>query len=220
MSDKTINTWLDIAPEYLDFSIKFIRFQPDAFEKLIKPGKVSSDLTSILMGGMALSYLLVLVAGSPELQSDPSEIAEWARRLTAIDVLLLPVVGLLGVFAVAVAGHIFTKATLNIFSLGGRIPVPFAKLPGSAEDTVNAALGFASVFVPFCAAVLCALSWLPSQLVPLGMWLVIALVIFLFIYYGWSLIATHHDINIVQAFYNVVLGVLPTWALWYWLTYS
>ena len=217
MSDKTIKTWLDIAPEYIDFTIKFLRKPPAAFEKLIKPGKVSSDLTSILMGGMALSYLLILVAGSPNLQSDTSEIAEWARRLTAIDVLLLPVVGLLGVFSVAVVGHIFTKATIYIFSLGGRISPFFAKLPGSAEDTVNAALGFASVFVPFCAAMLCAFSWLPPQLVPLGIGVSVVPVIFLFIYYGWSLIATHHEINKVQAFYNVILGFGPLWLLWYLL---
>ena len=223
MSEKAIKTWLDIAPEYVDFLLKFVRRPPVAFENRFTYGKISSDLTSILMGGIALSYVLILVAGSPQLQNDSSEMAKLMRGLAARDLLLLPAVAYLCILGFAIFCHVLGKAVTLVFSIDNTSQKLFGNLSGSVEDSVNAALGFTSVYIPLFAAVLCVATWLPLQIVSsVGVSLAFVPGIFPFIYYPWSLSATHCEIKKgYQAFCTLCLGFGPFFLLfvgWLWLT--
>jgi len=68
MVDNAVKSWLDIAPAYMNFTLKFVRDPRQAFSKVAGSADVSSDLTSILLGGVALSYLIVMLGGSPGLK--------------------------------------------------------------------------------------------------------------------------------------------------------
>ena len=58
MNDKAVTGWLDLAPACLDSTIRFLRQTRTAFAGCSMAGRVSPDLTSILVGGIVLSYLI------------------------------------------------------------------------------------------------------------------------------------------------------------------
>jgi len=70
----------------------------------------------------------------------------FAKWLMHQDAKTLPLEALLAVLVLALAAHIIGK----LFDRWQ----DKASLPGSAEDSVNAALGFASIFLPFTTIVL------------------------------------------------------------------
>lgn len=218
MLEKVVKSWLDIAPAYLNFVLRFIWSPRQAFAHVSGASTVSSDLTAILLGGIALSYLLVVAGAPPALQDDPSEVVRYLRQL---DLQLLPFVGLLLTVAAAIVSHLFGKLfavvsrSLQIESPGKWEP----KLGGTVEDSVNAALGFASVYIPLFVAAICAMGWLvPTNLGVgiIGILSPIFLAIFFLIYFPLSLSSTHPDTGFFQAFiaFNggnalAVLAVLP-----------
>lgn len=200
MNEKAINTWLDIAPEYMDFFIKYLRNPPNAFDKMTGTGKVSSDHTSLLLGGVAVSYLIVLVFGSSKLQSDQGVVAQFLRDL---DVQALPVIAIFVTFTAAILTHAAAKFYSWFFS---RLP-ELAKLGGSAEDSVNAALGFAAVFVPLMTGAVVIIVRLPTNLaLYVGVPLSLGTSMFACVYFPWSLSATHPDTSPLQAFWALCGG--------------
>ena len=177
MEEKAVNSWLDIAPAYLNFLLKFLRSPREAFAGVARTAKVSSDMTSILLGGVALSYLIVALAGSPQLKDDPGVVAGWLRKM---DYHLLPVVALLGALALAVVCHLVGRYGLSLQRLGGTV-----------EDSVNAALGFSAVYLPVIVTALCGISWFPGRSRAAAVTAVLLLVAFALWYFSWSLLATH-----------------------------
>jgi hypothetical protein len=177
MEEKAVNSWLDIAPAYLNFLLKFFRSPREAFAGVARTAKVSSDMTSILLGGVALSYLIVALAGSPQLKDDTGVVARWLRKM---DYHLLPVVALLGALALAVVCHIV-----------GRYGLSFQRLGGTVEDSVNAALGFSAVYLPLIVTVLCGISWFPGRNGVAAATAGFLLAAFALWYFPWSLLATH-----------------------------
>ena len=177
MEEKAVSSWLDIAPAYLNFVLKFFRSPRSAFAGVARTSKVSSDMTSILLGGVALSYLIVALAGSPQLKDDPGAVAGWLRKM---DYHLLPVVALLGTLALAVLCHIVGRYWLSI-----------RRLRGTVEDSVNAALGFSAVYLPLVATALCGISWFSGSTGAVAGVLGVLLGVFAVWYFLWSLLATH-----------------------------
>ncbi len=210
MEEKTVKTWLDIAPAYIDFLLKFIRNPSRAFARVSGSSEISSDLTSVLLGGVALSYLLVIAGGSPELKNDPGSIATFLRTT---DYQLLPIFGLAVIIACGVASHVLAKLFMAFFTAlttitrntpNGRSD---PKLGGSIEDSVNATLGFSAVFLPLATGTISALSWLPKdhwiEPVLAGM----LIIVFLFVYFPLALSATHPQTTWPQAALAIGGGV-------------
>ncbi|MFQ5677470.1 MAG: hypothetical protein ACE5G1_16395 [bacterium] len=194
MNEKIIKTWLDIAPAYMDFFLKYLRSPPHAFEGVTGTGKVSSDQTNLLLGGVVVSYLIVLLFGSPRLQSDPGAVAQLFRSL---DLQTLPVIAIFVTFIAAILTHGVAKFYSRFIS---KLP-QMAKLGGSVEDSVNAALGFAAVFVPLLTGVVVITARLPVDLtLYVGVPLAFATGVFACVYFSWSLSATHPDTTPFQAF--------------------
>src|SRR5689334_18450744 len=147
MTEKEVNGWLDIAPAYLNFAIRFLRRTRTAFANSAKAGEVSRDLTSILLGGVALSYLIALVAAPAQLKQDSSLVIQW---LGTVEHHLLPLIGISVALVLAIATHLLGKLFAQISAGFGRPkPRPWdPRLGGTLEDSVNAALGFGAVFSP------------------------------------------------------------------------
>jgi hypothetical protein len=64
---------------------------------------IPSDLVSIMIGGIALSYFIVLAIKSPALEADRGAVVTLLRK---IDRNAMPFVALLTVVLVAVLGHL------------------------------------------------------------------------------------------------------------------
>jgi hypothetical protein len=183
MEEKAVNSWLDIAPAYLNFALKFFRSPRVAFAGVARTSQVSSDMTSILLGGVALSYLIVALAGAP-LRDDPGAVVGLFRRL---DYHLLPVVALFGVLTLAVGCHIV-----------GRYVMRLQKLGGTVEDSVNAALGFSAVYVPLIVTVLCGISWFPGRNGVAAGAAGFLLAVLAVAYFALSLLATHQKAHLYE----------------------
>ena len=198
MDEKPANVWLKIAPAYADFSVKFFRNPAQAFSASAKSGEVSKDLFAIFVGGVALSYVIVLVAAPPSLKTDSSILVRWSISL---DWYLLPVAAFIAVFLIALIGHIGAKSFFATRKLFDRAPIRWWDpwLGGAAEDSVNAAMGVAAVFVPLFAATLCAVSWFPPSTWLPGTAGMVFAALFL-IYMPWSLSCTHPNTGVTQAF--------------------
>jgi len=207
-----VNSWLDIAPEYLNFLLRFLWNPRHAFASVSGTSKVSSDLTSILLGGVAFSYLIVVAAASPELKADPSKIAKLLRHL---DYRLLPVLTMIATVAIAVVSHLLGRLFSIVSRLSRRAPSGRwdPKLGGGVEDSVNAALGFAAVYIPLVAVALCGVSWLPGDKAVSAAVVGALLSVFAVVYFPWALSSTHPDTGFFQAFIAfsgaVVLAALP-----------
>ena len=119
MSEKEVKSWLDIAPAYLNFAIRFLRWERTAFANVAKAGEVSRDLTSILLGGIALSYLIAVVAAPARLEQDPSRLVQW---LPKVEYHLLPLFGLFATLVLAIATHLLGKLFARFSALGRNKP--------------------------------------------------------------------------------------------------
>lgn len=211
-----IKTWLDIAPEYLNFMLRFLRNPRHAFAGVSGTAKVSSDLTSILLGGVAFSYLIVMATASPDLKADPSKIVELLRQL---DYRLLPVLTMMATVAIAVVSHLLGKLLSIVSRLSWRASSNRwdPKLGGGVEDSVNAALGFAAVYIPLVAAALCGVSWVPGDKTVSAGVVGALLSVFAVVYFPWALSSTHPDTGFLHAFLAfsgaVVLAAFPM-TLW------
>jgi hypothetical protein len=212
MEEKIIKSWLDIAPAYLSFILNFFKNPNKAFSNFPSPSKISHELTSILVGGIAFSYIIILTFASPLLKEDPSSIVIFLKQF---DYHLLPVISMIAVIAFAIPLHLLGKlySWISKFSAQGKEKFYDPKLGGSLEDTVNAALGFASAFIPLISAVLCIVSWLPkgNSIYPGIGGLILALLAF--IYFPLSISSTHPNTGFLQALLALcgasVLAVLP-----------
>ena len=143
MEEKAVNDWLDIAPEYLNFLLTFMWNPPRAFAEVAGSGKISRAMTSILLGGVGFSYLIVLTAASPDLRKDTGKLAHLLRGL---DYRLLPVAAVLLFTALGVVSHLAGKGYASLSKLGTkRVGKWDPKLGGAVEDSVNAAAGFADL---------------------------------------------------------------------------
>ena len=198
MEDKVVKDWLDIAPAYINFALKFFRSPKDAFEGVSGSSKVSSDITGILLGGIALAYLIVIVAAPPEMVLGTGRVAEFFSEL---DPKLLPVAALLVAVAVRVVSHVAGKVFAR-FSEWGRGSSPGKwdpKLGGTVEDSVNAALGFVAVFAPLLVSVLFVAEelWVDSRVLT-GL-LGVSLAVFVIAYFPLSLSSAHPNTGVWQA---------------------
>ena len=196
-TEKEVKDWLDIAPAYLNFAIRFLRRTRTAFENSAKTGEVSRDLTSILLGGIALSYLIALVAAPARLEQDPSRLVQW---LSKVEYHLLPLIGLFVALVLAITTHMLGKLFAQLPTGVGRTkPSRWdPRLGGTLEDSVNAALGFSAVFSPFATTALCVMNWLPVLLWIPGVTGII-LAVFIIAYFPLSLSSTHPDTGYFQA---------------------
>ena len=182
----------------MNFLLRFVRNPRKAFAKVAGSAEVSSDLTSVLLGGVALSYLIVIFGASPELKRDPGNIA---NALSGLDYHLLPVLGVFMTLVLAVVSHLCGKLYAILSRLGAKAPVGKwdPKLGGSVEDSVNAALGFAAVYLPLAAGVICASSWLSEDSRIGAAVSGLFLGVFFLIYFPWSLSSTHRNTGFGQA---------------------
>ena len=152
-----------------------------------------------------MSYLILTAAPSPALKEDPGNIAKLLRKL---DYPSLPVVALLATVAMAVVSHAAVKLYSLIGKLSGgkRSDSWSPKVGGTVEDSVNAALGFAAVYIPLTSAAVCGIPWLPSGKGVGAVGLLLA--IFALIYFPWSLSSTHRDTGFFQAFFAFCGGMV------------
>ena len=204
MPDARIKTWLDIAPAFVDFSIKFLRSPSRALEAFRGSGSVSADLANVLLGGVAMSYVLVFVAGSPELQQDTGRFAEFLDALASHGGLIIPAAAVLAAVFVGVATHVLASGLSHLF--GGRLG-----LYGSMEDSINAVLACSAVFVPLFVAVICLLPYLEGMsdtaVLYIGLALIFAVVLAALVYLPSALSATHPGTNRLQAGFLLILGL-------------
>jgi hypothetical protein len=204
MAENAVNGWLDIAPAYLNFLLAFVRNPRRAFAAVSEAGKVSSDLTSILFGGVALSYLVVLLTNSPQLDQDNGVIASFLRGR---DYQMFPLLGVFGAVLLGLVCHLAGKFFVVLSKLGKKGPSGTwdPKLGGSVEDSVNASLGFAAVFVPLTSGMICAVSLFPRFNPGVAG---VLLALFAIVYFPWSLSATHQHTGVRQAYMAISGGVV------------
>jgi len=205
VDEKSIKSWLDIAPHYIGFFLAFLKNPATAFKDVKGASKISSDLVSIMIGGIALSYFIVLAVESPALDADQGTVVGLLRK---IDRNAMPFVALLSVVLIAVLGHVVAKAISRILSIPALGPSDLAgpDLGGTVEDSVNAALGFAAVFIPIAVGAI-ALSALSSRgwvIATVGL----GLAGMTMVYLPLSLSATHPNTSFAQSF--LALGVAIT----------
>jgi hypothetical protein len=206
MAYEPIKTWLDIAPAYLSFCLAFVRSPKRAFSKVVGSASISSDLTTVLLAGVALSYLILATTSSSALKNDPGVVARWLRGL---ELQALPVVAVIVTFVLGTLSHVTGKLFERLSRFGQQASAGALepKLDGAIEDSVNAALGFAAVFLPVASGVLSAVSWLPAKNVVGTAVGSLGLVLFLFVYFPWSLSSTHRKTTFANAFVAFAGGV-------------
>jgi hypothetical protein len=148
MDEGPVKSVLEILPAYLNFVIGCLRSPRAAFAPYALKGKVQSDLTSFLLAGVAAAYIAgaLMPSTSIDIQNPQGGMDLFAKWLMHQDVKTLPLEALLAVLLLALGAHLIGK----LFDRWQDKP----SLPGSAEDSMNAALGFASIFLPFTTMVL------------------------------------------------------------------
>src|SRR4051812_20839236 len=98
VDERSIKSWLDIAPHYIGFFLAFVKSPATALQSVKGTSKISSDLVSILIGGIALSYFIVLAVKSPALAADSGTVMGVVRK---IDRNSMPFVALILIVLVA-----------------------------------------------------------------------------------------------------------------------
>ena len=150
MDEAPIKGLLDILPAYLNFVIGFVRSPRAALAPYALAGRVHSDLTSFLLAGVGVAYLAGFVMPIPGFDIDHPRGAMdvFAGWLAHQEVRALPLEALLLVLMLALAAHLFAKL-FDRWSAASTKSSPLPpNFPGTAEDSVNAALGFAAVLLP------------------------------------------------------------------------
>jgi hypothetical protein len=160
MDEGPIKSLLDILPAYMNFVISFLRSPRAAFAPYALTGRVQSDLTSFLLAGVGAAYLAGVLMPIPgfDIQNPKGTMDEFAGWLAHQEVKALPLEALLAVMAVALVAHLIAKlfdrwqvASAKLARDPNRSPAP--NLAGTAEDSVNAALGFAAILLPLTTIV-------------------------------------------------------------------
>jgi hypothetical protein len=157
MDERPIKTLLDLLPEYINFAICFLRSPRRAFAPYELKGRVHADMTSFLFAGVGAAYLAVLlipIAGL-DIQEPHGAMDRFAAWLTRQDVKLLPLEALMAVLVAALGAHFFAKLFDYLGLISARVAkdkAPVPNFPGTTEDSVNAALGFAAVMLPLTIA--------------------------------------------------------------------
>jgi len=213
-----VNSWLDIAPAYLNFAIRFLRRPSEAFGDAAHSGTVSRDLTSILGGGVALSYLIAFAMAPAQLREDPSWLIRW---LTGVDYYAMPLLGLVAAVMLGIAVHwLGTLYAALSRAFASKAPGPWdPHLGGRLEDSVNAALGFAAIFLPLASAVLSVAAWV--RVTWFSALLGLLMGVFVFVYFSLALAATHPDTGCRQAVMAMCGGLFLAFLAWQgWLAFS
>jgi hypothetical protein len=170
MDEKLIKNLLDILPQYINFSIAFLRSPRKAFGPYAMKGQVHSDITSFLFAGVGAAYLFVLVLPFEgfNTQNPQGGVDMFAHWLTDQEPKLLPLHCLMAILALVLSCHLSAKLFCKSESLLARWSESKIQpdFPGAAEDSVNAALGFAAVMLPLNVACYgMALLWADSSAV-------------------------------------------------------
>jgi hypothetical protein len=156
MDQGPIKSLLDILPAYLNFVIGFLRSPHTAFEPYALKGRVQSDLTSFLLAGVGAAYLAGVLMPIPgfDIQNPHGTMDMFAGWLSHQEVKALPLEALLAVLVLALAAHLVAKLFDRWQAVSSK-PFPDSpNLPGAAEDSVNAALGFAAIMLPLTTMML------------------------------------------------------------------
>jgi hypothetical protein len=121
-------------------------------------------MTSFLLAGVGAAYLagLVIPARGLDPEDPHGTMDAFARWLVHQDWKVLPVAALLIVLALAALAHVIAKLFDRWQSPRDRKLGDSGNLPGRAEDSVNAALGFAAVAIPLTTLMLLGLLALAS----------------------------------------------------------
>jgi hypothetical protein len=161
MDEGPIKSLLDILPAYMNFVIGFLRSPRDAFAPYALTGRVQSDLTSFMLAGVGAAYLAGVLMPIPgfDIQNPHGAMDEFAGWLTHQEMKALPLEALLVVLALALAAHLVAKIFDRLPVASAKLspdpdPAPTPNLPGTAEDSVNAALGFAAILLPLTTILL------------------------------------------------------------------
>jgi hypothetical protein len=204
VDEKSIKNWLDIAPHYIGFFIAFLKSPSTALLRVKGASKISPDLVSTLIGGIALSYFIVLAVQPPGLAADSAAVVGLLRK---IDRNSMPFVALILIVFVAVIGHMLAKIVARVltYPVPGTSALPGPDLGGTVEDSVNAALGFGAVFIPIAVGIILLVLWLPN------FWFVVGaplgLAVLSLAYLSRALSATHPNTTVVQAFLAIGVAV-------------
>lgn len=180
-----------MAPAYIDFAIKFLRNPNEALGPEKGSGTVSKDLANLMLGGVAIAYALLLAFKIP--------LSPTVGAIAARDSLYIPAAVLGIVVLVASVLHLTVGTFLRVVN----------RSTGSMEDTVNAALALSAVLIPWCSAVICTLSVLPSSLARwVGLPLVVSSGAMPVVYLPWAISATHPGTSYAQVYFwfTVVVG--------------
>ena len=156
MDQGPIKSLLDILPAYLNFIIGFLRSPHAAFEPYALKGRVQSDLTSFLLAGVGAAYLAGVLMPIPgfDIQNPHGTMDVFAGWLSHQDVKALPLEALLAVLVLALAAHLIAKLFDRWQAVSSKLFPDPPNLPGAAEDSANAALGFAAIMLPLTTIVL------------------------------------------------------------------
>lgn len=213
MDEKLVKNLLDVLPQYINFTISFLRSPRKAMEPYERKGQVHSDLTSFLFAGVGAAYLLIIfvpIAGI-NIGEPQGAVERFALWLTKQDPKLLPVEALIAILALVLVAHLVAKGLDHWELLTSRWTHDEAELnfPGTAEDSVNAALGFSAVALPLTVAVFSltlrvANSQSASQLRPMTVVLVAAGILAVFVLvavlcYLVTAFAAAHDVSYRRA---------------------
>lgn len=151
MDEKLIKNLLDILPQYINFSIAFLRSPRKAFGPYALKGQVHSDLTSFLFAGVGAAYLFAILIPFEGLnvQEPRGSVEQFAHWLSGQEPKLLPLQCLLAVLTIVLLCHLAAKLFYECESrLSQRRESEPPDFPGAAEDSANAALGFSAVMLP------------------------------------------------------------------------
>lgn len=150
MDESPIKGLLDILPAYMNFVIGFLRSPRAALAPYALQGRVHSDMTSFTLAGVGVAYLAGILMPIPgfDIQNPRGGMDVFAAWLTRQEVKALPLEALLLVVTLALAAHLVAKLFDRWQVKSAKRSPAAPNLPGSAEDSVNAALGFAAILLP------------------------------------------------------------------------
>jgi hypothetical protein len=148
VEDRTTKTWLDVAPEYVEFLGSSIRSPAEAVAPLAEGGRVSSRLSALMLGGLALCYVLAWTFPAEALETDTGNVMTFLRR---VDPERLPAIAVFLVVCGAWPLHLLLGAK------GTRV-----------QDTANAALATLAVVLPLGTLIVLAVAHWGASPVLLG----------------------------------------------------
>lgn len=145
MKKGSIEDWLDIVPQWLSFALRFPADPRAALQPYSASGAVSKDLALLVAAGVGVAYLAIALSAPPSLVHD---LSRMLRLFRGVDVNLLPPMMLLLLLVSALAVHLLAKLFAMLVGAGRPGSRWAPHLGGTVEDSVNAFLGVASVYIP------------------------------------------------------------------------